>query len=822
MFDIHEIASILQATVKGPKKEYMVERLLTDSRRAYKIERALFFAIHGKNHNGHNHISDLNKRGLKAFIIEEELNNYEDDAYYIKVSSSVAALQKIASYRRDQFGFPLLAITGSNGKTVVKEWVHQLCSEEMNISRSPRSYNSQIGVPLSLWSFRAKSELGLVETGISKPGEMAVLEALIQPEMGMITNIGEAHAINFESIDQKLDEKLQLFKNSNAIFYCKDHQAIHKKLKQKYSDKNLISWSANGDAFISLRGVQKKGAGVIMNIEHESKLYEAEIPFNDPASVENFMHCFTFAAYMEFDLNELCDRAKKLSVVSMRSEILRGQNNCLLINDSYSADWHSLVNAVEILRSQSAYPQKTLILSDLELNDDDKISTYKDIAELLRVNQIDRLIAIGPNIKSCEGLFDLDQRRFFPDTNAFLEALNSSDFRNEAVLIKGARAFNLEKIAKLLQEKSHSVELEIRLNSLKHNLEVYRGMLKPETKAMAMVKAFGYGTGDYELAHKLQQSGIDYLAVAFTDEAVALRKKGISVPILVLNPERAGYESLIKHKLEPEIYSFDMLIEFNEFLSESHMTEELPYPIHINLDTGMHRLGFEEDHLATLIQFLKEQSSIRVKSIFTHLSSADMEEGRSFSLEQIEKFNSMFDQITSQLLYKPMKHVLNSAGLENFPEHQYDMVRLGIGLYGVSGRVDVQKKLEQVASLRARVLQIKRLKKGEPVGYSRAFVADRNTSIATISLGYADGLNRSLSRGVGALYIHGKRCPIVGNICMDMTMIDIADLNVKPGDEVEIFGNNISLSELANKMGTIPYEALSSVASRVKRIYSDE
>lgn len=823
MLDIRELASILESPCKGPALPYRIEQLLSDSRRAYKTQAAMFVAIHGKNHDGHRYVDKMYQKGVRAFLLENELPSYHPDAYYIHTDSSLKALQKIARFKREQLSYPIMAITGSNGKTVIKEWMYQLFSKQLSVARSPRSYNSQLGVPLAVWNLPNDKELGIIETGISKPGEMEKLEAIVQPEMGLVTNIGEAHAANFTNREHKLREKLLLFKEAKHVFYCKDHTLVHDVMKELYPSKNHLSWSAKGPAFVQLLSVEKHNNYSLLEIQFEATNYRVHLPFIDSASLENFMHCFNIAAFMDLDLQEVSRQAAFLTEVSMRSQILRGQNNTLLINDSYSSDFHSLENAIEILASQAAYPKKSLILSDLPEGEFTSAYLYTEIAEMLRVNHVSRIIGIGHEVSSFSSFFEGLEAEFYPDTEAFVRAFSVNDFRAEAILIKGARSFNLEQITKLLQEKSHSAEMEIRLNGIKHNLEVYRSLLSPQIRIMAMVKAFGYGTGDYEVAQKLEQSGVSYLAVAFTDEGVALRKKGISIPILVLNPEVDGFEALLKYKLEPEVYSLEILKALVHFLSSSHMNTEEAFPIHLNIDTGMHRLGFDEADMEELTKVLVDQRDLlSVRSIFTHLSSAGDADGKEYTLKQLEDYSKAYQQIVNVLKEKPLRHALNTSGMEYFPDFEFDMVRLGIGLYGISSKAEIQNKMESVLSLRARVLQVKKIKKGDAIGYSRAERAKEDMRIATVSLGYADGLRRELSLGKGKLYFEKHPCPIVGNVCMDMCMVAIGELNILPGDKMSLFENNRQIVELAKVLNSIPYEVLSSISSRVKRIYSEE
>ena len=628
MYSIREIASILDADYIGPSEDFLVKNLLTDSRKLYKNENILFVAIGGKNHNGHHFIESMYSKGLRAFLVEEEITHPHPDAHYLKVKSCLGALQKVAQYRRVSLTYPILAITGSNGKTIVKEWLNQLLAPQMKLSRSPRSYNSQLGVPLSLWGLAEKSELGIIETGISKPREMQVLAEIADPELGLITNIGEAHAGNFDSRQHKLEEKLALFETCRSIFFSEDQEEVSNTIKRRYGSKDLISWSSKGPAFVQLKKTQTKNAQTSLVIRFEAQDYRVSLPFIDHASIENFMHCFTVAAYLEADMDMLLESAATLNEVSMRAEILKGKNGSLIINDSYSSDLHSLSNALEILGSQVSFDKRTAILSDIDDTGLNSANLCDEIAGMLKAHKVDRLIAIGKTWDSQQSKFEFLEAKFYPDTKVALSGIYLPEFKERAVLIKGGRRFNLEKITKELQEKEHSTLMEIKLNSVKHNLEVYRSLLKPETKIMAMVKAFGYGTGDYEVALKLEQSSVDYLGVAFTDEGVSLRKRGLNSPIVVLNPEPENYHSLLKYKLEPEIYSLRTLKNFIAHLLESHEVPKAAYPIHLNIDSGMHRLGFLSAEIEELISVLNQSDAVVVESIFTHLSSADDPEAK--------------------------------------------------------------------------------------------------------------------------------------------------------------------------------------------------
>jgi alanine racemase len=816
-YSIEEIAGILSADLSdGDSME--VDHLLIDSRRLIEPSSSLFFALSGSNHDGHHYIAECAQRGVRAFVVERKIEGVEGVRWLV-VKDVKAALQLLAAYHRDSFQHPLIAITGSNGKTIVKEWMYQLLSDRFRIVRSPRSYNSQVGVPLSLWQLNDRFDLGLIEAGISKPGEMAKLTEMIQANFGLITNIGDAHSANFDSIEQKLEEKLKLFEHCDTIFYYRDHELIHEKITATYGSKNLISWSKEEGADLRLLSYELNEPSTL-SIEHEGQTIEFEVPFADEASVENLMHCLNVALYFECPIEGLIQNALRLAAVNMRMELSRGQNRCTLINDSYNADLPSIINGIEWLSRQGQHSVKTVILSALEGEIQNAKSIYPKIDQVMKERGIERFIGIG--FLPDDQIFSMPQTHYYLDTREFISAHHLLKFEDEAILIKGTRNFNFEEVAKTLQEQNHSTVLEIDLNNLVRNLEVYRSVLKKETKVMAMVKASSYGSGGVEVAQKLENSGVDYLAVAYADEGVELRKAGISMPIVVLNPENRSFNSLIKHRLEPEIYSLEMLREFTYSLQHNLLAEEMPFPIHINLDTGMHRLGFVEEELEELLVFLNSKQELEVKSVFTHLSSADDPNEDGFTKKQLEDFNHFSEIIEAGIGQLVLRHALNTAGIEHYPEFQYDMVRLGIGLYGEGHSEAFQKKLRPVGTLKARVLQIKKITSGESVGYSRSFKAEDAKRIATVALGYADGLPRALGNGKGSLIWKGKSLPILGNVCMDMCMVDVTGLDCHVGDEMEFFGHNQSLSSIADQLETISYEVLSSIPGRVKRTYVQE
>lgn len=823
MVYFNDIAKISNGKILQQDNNAVVTYIITDSRKIIINAGTVFFAIQGERHNGHDYVKELYQKGLRSFVIESEMDLSDfPDAGFIRVKKSIRALQQLAAFHRSQFTLPVLAITGSNGKTIVKEWLSQLLAPKMKVVKSPNSYNSQIGVPLSVWQINAFHQTAIFEAGISQPQEMEYLEAVIKPNEGIFTNIGSSHDEGFKSQSHKIDEKLKLFKNCKIVFYCGDHEAIHNALQKLSGPTKLFSWAENQAANIHITSIQKNHQSSRIYFNYLDQALSFSLPFADNASIANCMHCISYLLYHKFSAEDIQKGISGLSNVQNRLEIKQGINNCYIIDDSYNNDLAGLQIALDVLTHQKHQKKKTVILSDmLQTGKEGKI-LYKEISMLLQSKGIHRLIGIGPAISSYRKLFPMETE-FYPSTEDFLSRVSNSRFNRELFLIKGARRFKFERIVHLLQEKVHGTVLEINLDAITHNLNYYRSKLQPDTKIMVMVKAFAYGSGSYEVANLLQFHRVDYLAVAYTDEGVALREHGIHLPVLVMNPSQNSFETIVKYKLEPEIYSISILRSLIAHASENREAVK----IHLKLDTGMHRLGFEKKDHEALIQLLKENSHLQVVSIFSHMAGADEEIHNEFSLSQAAQFTTHATFIAQALNIHPLQHILNSAGIIRFPSLHLDMVRLGIGLYGVEASNLAPGALQPISVLKTTISQIKELKKGETIGYSRKGVVERDTKIATIAIGYADGYDRRFSNGAGSVLVNGKKAPVIGNVCMDMTMIDITGIEVNEEDEVIIFGKSkdgteISINELAFGIQTIPYEILTKVSDRVKRVFYTE
>lgn len=825
-YTVNTIAQIIKAEVKGDgNKNNTIRQLLIDSRKLSNAETSLFFAIKGERHDGHSYIKELYDSGVRNFVVTalpENENNYTE-ANFCTVANTLVALQQLAAHHRKQYQIPVIGITGSNGKTIVKEWLYQLMREDHTIVRSPKSYNSQVGVPLSVWQISKENDLAIFEAGISKPNEMAQLEQIIQPTIGLITNIGQAHNENFESQQEKVREKLALFTHADTLIYCKDYLPLHNEIttNKGLHGLKIFSWSKKMRADLLIGRITKTATDTEIQGVYKNDFIAVSIPFTDEASIENAIHCWTTLLFMGYDNVKIAERMRFLSPIAMRLELKEGINNCSIINDSYNSDLSSLSIALDFLNQQKQHIKKTLILSDILQSGRKEDDLYKEVAELLHKKGVTRLIGIGESITKQQHHFHLE-KTFYKSTEDFIKSYSTSFFRDETVLLKGARAFGFEAISKIIQQKAHETVLEINLNAIVHNLNYYRSKLKAETKVMAMVKAFSYGSGSFEIANVLQFHRVDYLAVAYADEGVELRKAGITMPIMVMNPEEQSYEAMIQYNLEPEIYSFRVLSLFEEAVKRSERMQDKAMLVHIKLDTGMHRLGFNLGDMNELIVRIKNKKQIRIKSIFSHLAASDEPEHDDFTRQQIKSFNQMSDAIKSHFTYPIMKHILNSAGISRFPDAQFDMVRLGIGLYGIGSNQWEQQQLQNVSTLKTSISQIKNIPAHETVGYSRKGIATRDIQIATVPIGYADGLSRKLSGGKGIMMVKGKPAPIIGNVCMDMCMIDITDVNANENDEVIVFGESYPITQIAKDVGTIPYEILTNVSRRVKRIYYQE
>ena len=790
-----------------------IDNISIDSRSLQNNKNTLFFALVGPNNDAHIYISTLIEKGVQTFVVTHIPEGLSNKATFLVVENTLDALQKYAGYHRSLFKFPVFGLTGSNGKTIVKEWLNFLLNPDFNIIRSPKSYNSQVGVPLSVISINDKHNLGIFEAGISKMNEMEKLETIIRPTIGIITNIGSAHDEGFEDLEKKIKEKLKLFKHSKLIIYQKN------KVIDAHIDTKLkaFSWSYSdetADVFVTKKAIDDK---TILHIRNGKDNFDVQIPFQDEASIENAVTCLMVLLSFKYDKKTIQDRMQWLYPVEMRLKVKTGINNTTLIDDSYSSDFQSLKIALDFLESQKQYKNKTLILSDIFQSGLSNEELYTKVAKLIKNNKINRVIGIGETISAYKHKFT--NCVTFKSTADFFLNFNYLNFISETILIKGARHFQFEEIVAALEEKTHETVLEINLNSISHNLSFFKSKLKPTTKMMVMVKAFGYGSGGFEIAKLLEHHKVDYLGVAFADEGISLKNAGITLPIMVLNPETTSFSAIIQYKLEPEIYSLKGL---NAFLQLAEKRKLKHFPIHIKLDTGMHRLGFDEGNLDELIAILTDNKFVTVKSILSHMATSDDLEHQEFALSQLNLFEKLSSKLMVDLQIKPIRHILNTSGISNFPQAQYDMVRLGIGLYGVSNDVEEQKYLENVGILKSIISQIRTIQAGESVGYGRRFVANKPTQIATIPIGYADGISRHWGNSVGFVTINNQKATIVGSICMDMLMVDISEINCKEGDSAIIFGKNPTVTFMANQLQTIPYEILTSISQRVKRVFYRE
>ena len=823
-YTIQNIANIISAKFDGTLHPADITQLVFDSRKISLPHNSLFFAIKGTRHDGHTYIQDAYKKGIRNFIISHPNPNKLPDANFLLVNNTLQALQTLAQYHRYQHQLKTIAITGSNGKTIIKEWLYELLRDEHHIVRSPKSYNSQIGVPLSVWQIDEAHDLGIFEAGISQVGEMEKLANIIQPDIGLLTNIGAAHSEGFSDIKEKLQEKIKLFYSCETIIYRNDNVLINNTLNSFYH-KKTFTWGYNEQADLYITNIDKKSGHSTL---YATRQYETlkpkhcsiRVPFIDDAYLENIAHCWAMMLHLNYDNNTIATRIKQLRSVPLRLELKAATNNCTLINDSYNNDLNSLEIALDFLHQQGGDKSATLILSDIPQTNQNPDKLYAQVAKLLKEKNIHRFIGVGNDIIFIKKYLPTHiQATFYPTTADLQNTLSDTIFNNENILLKGARAFQFERIARLLEQKAHRTVLEINLNAVTHNINVYSRYLKPKTKVMAMVKAAAYGSGSYEVARLLEFQNIDYLAVAYTDEGVELREAGIQVPILVLNPEEASYDALIRHRLEPEVYSLEDLQKLSKHIDYQKLSN---YPIHLNLNTGMNRLGFEEGDIDELVHFLKENKTVKTASIFSHLAGSGDAQFDDFTQQQFEKFNFLYKKITTLIDATPMRHILNSAGIVRFPEYQMDMVRLGIGLYGI-GCAEIQNKLEIVSTLKATISQIKTIHKNETIGYNRAGKAAQEIRMGTISIGYADGFLRHLGNGRGSVIIHGKEARTVGNICMDMCMVNVSDIpEARQGDEVIIFGKEKPIHELANELQTIVYEVFTNISGRVKRVYFQE
>lgn len=801
------------------ESDALISRLVFDTRLLVEPEGTLFFALKSDHKDGHSYIVNAYDKGVRHFVVNRSfiIPREFDDACFISVDDTLRALQILAKRHRQKYSIPVLAITGSNGKTIVKEWLSQALSFKEKITRSPRSYNSQIGVPLSLWQLNEHSTLGIFEAGISRPGEMESLSELIRPTMGLITNIGMAHQEYFVSVEQKIDEKFKLFETCDTIFLSSDNVALYNRCRELYKGKRLLSWGRAQGADLQLTDSEAAAEG-LLKLRWQNKDLEIPIPFKDAISVENLLSVILFMLHTGCSEEQIKAQVMKIQPVAMRMEQKEGIEGSLIINDSYNSDITSLETALSFLEQlgRTRWSRHTLIMSDLFQTGIDNDVLYPYVAELIKRKNIDRFIGVGSELTRYSSFFGADSL-FFAGTEALLEALPTISFKGHALLIKGARIFRFERLVEKLELKQHSTLLEIDMDALVNNFNVFRAKLKPGVKSLAMVKAFGYGSGLYEISAALQNAKVDYLGVAFADEGVELRQAGVSLPIIVMNPEEKSFPLMIEYRLEPEIYSFRIMEAFNRAVDTG---DDEPFPIHVKLDSGMHRLGFYEHDAEALLERLNSMKKLKVRSVFSHLAGSDDPQHDEFTLSQLRCFELFCAKLKKGLGYPFSRHILNSAGIERFPDYQYEMVRLGIGLYGISSIADT--RLQNVVSLKTYISQVKTVEEGATIGYGRHGKVRAGGRIAVLPIGYADGLNRGLSNGKGRVRIGKYLLPIVGNICMDSCMVDVSDIEAHDGDEVIVFGKSPSVMDIAGALHTIPYEVLTGISRRVKRVYYKE
>ena len=820
-YSIEKVATLIGARRYG-EHEATIGWLLTDSRSLCFPEQTLFFALRSKRNDGHRYIDELYRRGVRSFVVEQVPAAYQTaypEANFLKVPSPLAALQRLAERHRDEFDIPVVGITGSNGKTWVKEWLYQILMPTMKVTRSPKSYNSQIGVPLSVWLLGEQTQVALFEAGISEPCEMLALHDIIQPTIGVLTSLGAAHQENFRNMDEKCMEKLQLFRDTEVIIYPSDDDTVSRCVRRSQYKGERIGWSRYSEK--APMYVKTDGGKVSYIFKGVEGSYE--IPFIDEASIENSITCAAVALYLGLSPEELAERMAKLEPIAMRLEVKEGQRGLTLINDSYNSDINSLDIALDFMNRRienkvsNLRPQtpKTLILSDIYQTGESSAELYREVSDLISKRGIDRFIGIGAELSSQASQIQIAQKWFFNDVDQFLQSRLFRSLHDEIVLLKGARPFGFERISELLEQKVHETILEVDLNAVVDNLNHYRSFLKPDTKMVCMIKADAYGAGAVEIAKTLQDHRVDYLAVAVADEGVALRKAGITQNIIVMNPEMSSFKTLFDYDLEPEVYSFRLM---EALVKEARKQGITGWPVHLKLDTGMHRLGFDpRQDLDKLISRLKQQSAIIPRSVFSHFVGSDSDDFDNFSAYQFRLFDEGSKKIQAAFSHKILRHMDNSAGIEHFPERQMDMCRLGIGLYGVDPRTN--GILSTVSTLKTTILQLRHVPKEETVGYSRKGKLERDSVIAAIPIGYADGLNRRLGNRHCYCLVNGQKAEYVGNICMDVALVDVTDIPCQEGDSVEIFGKDLPVTVLSDVLETIPYEVLTSVSNRVKRVY---
>ena len=823
-YTIEKITTLIGARRYGAA-DANIGFLLTDSRSLCFPEETLFFAIKSERNDGHKYIAGLYDRGVHNFVVTTVPDDYEKrypEANFLKVTNTLEALQRLAERHRDEFDIPIVGITGSNGKTVVKEWLYQVLSPDCFVTRSPRSYNSQIGVPLSVWLMNDETKVGIFEAGISQPGEMLALRDIIQPTIAVITNLGAAHQENFSSMEEKCKEKLILFHDAPTAIYNADDETIKKVVDGSDYKGEKLCWSLKDKQAPMYIDSVKKGEtttsiSYIYNNVSKNVVGSFSIPFIDDASIEDAIVTALVALRLGVDADKLSERMGKLEPVAMRLEVKEGRHGCTLINDSYNSDINSLDIALDFMNRRPDHKgrRRTLILSDIQQSGMAPADLYREVSRLAKERGVEKFIGIGPVISDNANEIDINEKFFFNSVSSFLDSTVFRTLRDEVILIKGARQFGFDQITDLLVEKVHETVLEVNLNAVVANLNYYRSFMKPETKLVCMIKADAYGAGSVEIAKTLQDHRVDYLAVAVADEGATLRRNGITANIMIMNPEMSAFKTMFDYDLEPEVYSFRLLDALVKAAEKEGITG---WPVHIKLDTGMHRLGFDpEKDMEKLIDKLKHQNAVIPRSVFSHFVGSDDDNFDEFSARQFALFDKGSKQLQAAFDHKILRHIDNSAGIEHFPERQLDMCRLGLGLYGINSRNN--HIINNVSTLKTTILQLRNVPAGDTVGYSRKGKIDHDSVIAAIPIGYADGLNRHLGNRHGYCLVNGKKAEYVGNICMDVAMIDVTGIPCKEGDSVEIFGDDLPVTVLSDALDTIPYEVLTGISNRVKRVY---
>lgn len=810
-YTTHQLAEITNSFCVGDGN-LLVKNIAFDSRTIFSVKDTAFIAINTSKNSGEKYIASAIEKGIKIIISEHRLENF-DEITWIIVEDSIKFLQQLAKFHINQFQhLKTIGITGSNGKTIVKEWLFQSLSDDFSVVKSPKSFNSQIGLPISLLKTNEEHQLGIFEFGISQPSEMEILEQIFSPKIGILTHIGSAHLSNFKDENELIDEKIKLFKNSEIIIFNGDNDLVFNEVNKLYSSKDLISFgfkNHNDLKIISDYNDRSKD----IEIQYLDEIFSFPAQKRDEATLSNALAVIAILKYFGFENSKIIEKLNHLKSVEMRLESVNGVRNNLIINDSFNLDLDSLKIAFQFIKEYQK-SEKVLVLTDFAEGQNSKL-LYEEIVRLTNEQNFETIFLIGDEIKKYQESFN-NESFTFNNTKELIDNQTFNQIENALILLKGARKFEIEHVKDYLELQKHDTVLEVNLNAILHNINVHKSLLKPETKMMAMVKAYSYGLGGYEIAEFLQHHHIDYLGVAYVDEGVDLRKNGITTPIMVMNPEQHSYKSIIEYNLEPEIYSFRVLDLFNEQLKQVGF--EGDYPIHIKIETGMHRLGFKEHEIFQLNERLK-MMNVKVKSIFSHLSSADIDGEEDYTMSQIQTFQRITGYFINQLGYQPIRHLLNSAGITNYTDYQFDMVRIGIGMMGISYNAEIKKLLQSPVTFKTVISQISEVEGGDSIGYSRKYQPEQSTRIVTIPVGYADGIPRLIGNKVGKVGINNQLVPIVGNVCMDMMMLDIGTLNAKEGDEVVIFNSKPSLEDFAEYCKTIPYEVLTSISRRVKRIY---